>query len=274
MSVTPRLAAFDLDGTLLNSRSEISAHTRSVLVELAGSANDADRHFIVATGRGYDSAAERLRDIEPIRWLISDNGATMYDLHHDELVAHDAIEPAAATAFVERLRDRLPGVALGWGSLSTGFAWTTDFAAIFGVDPAERRVVDADQPIPVDAVKVLLTHGDHSADELLAMIADLPTDGLAVTTSGLSFVEMTAAGIDKSVRLAQLCQQLGVDRQHTVAFGDAMNDHAMLQWVGTGYAMANAHPEVKAAANAITERSNDDDGVAHTLQAIFSPPST
>jgi Cof subfamily protein (haloacid dehalogenase superfamily) len=275
----PRLAAFDLDGTLLNSDSEVSAYTRSVIDELAGpNGRFPDHHFVVATGRGLDSASTRLESIEPIRWIICDNGAALYDLHRDELVSHSALEPAAVGPFMTRLRAQLPELAIGWGSLSEGFAWTPEFAQIFGVEASQRQVISQDDPVPGDLLKLLLAHPEHSSDDLLTIIGDLcadgagpGSDGLAVTTSGFSFVEVTAPGIDKSVRLAELCQRLGVDREATIAFGDAMNDHDMLRWVGTGYAMANADPLVQQVADVVTERTNDDDGVAHALLSVFDP---
>lgn len=268
-AVAPRLVAFDLDGTLLNAESQVSDRTRALLAELAGpDGRLADGHLVVATGRAFASANPRLEGLDQIRWIICDNGASLHDRHRDELVAHDVIGPAA-NEFVDEVRQRIPGVTIGWGSLADGFAWTPEFAGIFGVDPSARQVIAHDDPLPSDLLKVLLAHPDHPGDELLQMMATVETQGLTVTTSGLSFVEVSAPGIDKSVRLAELCRRLEVDRSETAAFGDAMNDHDMLRWVGTGYAMANASPQIKAVADAVTERTNDDDGVAHTLETIF-----
>jgi hydroxymethylpyrimidine pyrophosphatase-like HAD family hydrolase len=46
------------------------------------------------------------------------------------------------------------------------------------------------------------------------------------------------------------------------------NDLPMLRWAGTAYAMGNAHPDVLAAADHVAP-TNDDDGVAETLVALF-----
>ena len=53
-----------------------------------------------------------------------------------------------------------------------------------------------------------------------------------------------------------------------MAFGDMPNDLAMLHWAGTGFAVANAHPEVLAAAGARTA-ANQDDGVAIAVEAVL-----
>ena len=54
-----------------------------------------------------------------------------------------------------------------------------------------------------------------------------------------------------------------------IAFGDMPNDLPMLTWAGHGVAVANAHPEVIAAADEVTA-SNDDAGVARVLERVFN----
>ncbi len=266
MTSTPLLAAFDLDGTLLNAESQVSPYTLATLNELA----EPDRHFVVATGRGFTSASQRLAGSHPIRWMICSNGAALYDRETGEAVAYDTIDADLLATSIAELRRHVPDVAISWESLNSGYAWTSEFVSIFGSPPPNRVVVDSSTPPPPDALKLLLAHPRQSVDELTEVMNEILATELAVTTSGLSFVEITAPGIDKSARLAQLCERLGVDRHDTIAFGDGMNDHGMLQWVGTGYAMANAHPGVVEAADRMTERANDEDGVAHTLRTIFS----
>ena len=55
-----------------------------------------------------------------------------------------------------------------------------------------------------------------------------------------------------------------------VAFGDMPNDLPMLAWAGTSYAVANAHPDVLAAADHVIA-SNDEDGVAQVIDRLFPP---
>ena len=53
-----------------------------------------------------------------------------------------------------------------------------------------------------------------------------------------------------------------------IAFGDMPNDLPMLEWAGTSYAVANAHPTVLTAADHVTA-SNDDDGVAVVVEQLL-----
>ncbi len=57
-----------------------------------------------------------------------------------------------------------------------------------------------------------------------------------------------------------------------IAFGDMPNDLPMLRWAGYGVAVANAHPQVLAAADEITA-ANDEAGVARVLERLYSVSS-
>jgi hydroxymethylpyrimidine pyrophosphatase-like HAD family hydrolase len=68
---------------------------------------------------------------------------------------------------------------------------------------------------------------------------------------------------------SRLCEQRGISRHEVIAFGDMPNDLPMLAWAGHSVAVANAHPDVRAAADELTA-SNDEAGVALVLERLFS----
>jgi hydroxymethylpyrimidine pyrophosphatase-like HAD family hydrolase len=90
-----------------------------------------------------------------------------------------------------------------------------------------------------------------------------------VTHSGAPFVELSASGVTKAWALEAFCTDLGIRADEVVAFGDAPNDVPMLRWAGRGIAVANAHPAVLAAADAVT-LTNDADGVAIVVEQLLS----
>jgi Cof subfamily protein (haloacid dehalogenase superfamily) len=74
----------------------------------------------------------------------------------------------------------------------------------------------------------------------------------------LRMVEVTPYGIDKGTTLIAQCRRWGIDPSQSIAFGDGINDITMLQAAGIGVAMGNAHDEVKAAADKICGKIEDD----------------
>ena len=73
------------------------------------------------------------------------------------------------------------------------------------------------------------------------------------TLDGL--MEISAPGVTKGSALVGLAEELGVEAADVIAFGDMPNDLPMLTWAGTSYAMANAHPDVRSAADHVAPRT-------------------
>jgi len=97
---------------------------------------------------------------------------------------------------------------------------------------------------------------------------DVPAAWPVVSTSSAQgLIELSAPGANKLSALDWLCRLNGLALEQVIAFGDMPNDLDMLTGVGLGVAMANGHPDVKAAADALA-LSNDEDGVARFLESL------
>jgi hydroxymethylpyrimidine pyrophosphatase-like HAD family hydrolase len=121
------------------------------------------------------------------------------------------------------------------------------------------------------AVKLMLRHPELSADALLAHARELLGDLAEVSHSSAhdALLEISAPGVSKASSLAQLCARAGIASGEVMAFGDMPNDLPMLVWAGRGVAVANAHPDVLAAADEVTG-SNDESGVAAVLEHVLA----
>ena len=78
-------------------------------------------------------------------------------------------------------------------------------------------------------------------------------------------------GISKATGVEEIAKPQGITSGEVVAFGDMPNDIPMLLWAGHGVAMANAHPDVLAAADEVTA-PNSDDGVATGAGTLVAQP--
>ena len=76
--------------------------------------------------------------------------------------------------------------------------------------------------------------------------------------------EIIRKDADKGSGVELVCRHLGVDLSDTVAFGDSMNDYAMLRRAGTSVAMGNACQELKEICDVVCEDVKHD-GVYHEL---------
>jgi hydroxymethylpyrimidine pyrophosphatase-like HAD family hydrolase len=89
---------------------------------------------------------------------------------------------------------------------------------------------------------------------------------ITLFTSKPFFLEILPAKTDKGSALAKVAEMLGIGQEEVLAIGDSMNDEAMIRWAGMGVAMANGDERIKNIASLVTEKTNDDDGVAEVIE--------
>src|SRR6266487_2344055 len=168
---------------------------------------------------------------------------------------------------VRGLREAAPGVAFAWedaDGFSSEPAWGRD-----PMTPERTGSGDPLELIHVPLLKVLARHPDLDFDELADRARRVAGDEAVVTWSTRQVVEVSAAGVTKAFALVRVCDRLGVVPAEVIAIGDMPNDLTMFAWAGRGVAVANAGPEVLAAADEVTA-SNEDDGVALVLERLLA----
>jgi hypothetical protein len=256
-----RLAGIDLDGTLLRSDGTVSERSRAAIRKTRA----AGVTVVIVTARGPVSVSDIARDAGIVGTAICSNGGLLVDLETGELVKQRLLETDVAIGLVHALREQVPGIV--FAVEHERFAHEPGFSA-WGWEPPEgTRVADAIELLADPATKLILRHADHEVEAIAAIARELVGGAATVVASGSHAVEVTAAGVNKAVALAEIADQLGIDAADVVAFGDYPNDAPMLAWAGLGVAVANAHAEVLAVADEVTA-SNDEDGVALVLERL------
>lgn len=262
--LSPRLVATDLDGTLLRTDDTVSPRT----VEAIAAVRDAGISVVVCTAR----PARWMRRLAPLvgtrGTAICANGGVIWDIGGETVVREFPIACEVAHEVVARLRPLLPRAA-----------WAVERANAFAHEPAYRSrwpvpddtVVDAVEALlTVAPVKLMLRTPGMTADAAVAIARGAVGELVEVTHSSTAdtLLEISAGGVSKGSTLAGLCASQGIAAQQVLAFGDMPNDLPMLRWAGRSVAVANAHPEVLAAADEVTA-SCDEDGVAQMLERLL-----
>jgi Cof subfamily protein (haloacid dehalogenase superfamily) len=261
-----RLLALDLDGTLLRRDGSISADTRSALH--AAQARGLLLIFVTARPPRRVRLVSGASELSGV--AICGNGSLLYDLKADALLHQERLRPEHASLLVESLRTAVPDVAF---AVEVGLRYGCDSNysilsehARDRVDPLMRRA-DAVELCREGVSKLIVQQLDWPLPELLQMTRVFASSRAAVSHSGSHCVEVVAPGVNKASALQRYCAECGIAAAEVIAFGDMPNDLPMLRWAGCGIAVANAHPEVLAAADLVT-RSNDSDDVALALERL------
>jgi len=253
----------DMDGTLLRDDKTISARTIAAIkrYEAAGG------RFTVATGRSVDAASQHTRTLGLRTPLLLLNGCLGYDAATGEDLFCHGLHSSLVEAVWPILRDhRLDIIVHG---TRRGIAREiNETVAEHLRDDGITLDVRADlSPANAGSVVKILTIGEPAT--LDAAEAEIVQAGIGVqlVRSHPMYLEVLPSGGGKGTALTTLAEQLAIPRERTLAVGDFLNDLDMLAAAGLSVAMANAHPEVKRAADRWTA-SNQDDGVALLLEAL------
>jgi Cof subfamily protein (haloacid dehalogenase superfamily) len=249
-----RLAAIDLDGTLLRSDGTIGARTKRAV-------RSTRLDIVIVTARGPLTIHEIAAELGIAGRAICSNGALVVDLATGEIVGERLLETEVALELVHTLRERLPGIT--FAIEHRDFAHEPGFSAWNWTPPAGTRVADIVELLADPATKLILRHAGHDTVAIQDLARELVGERLTVVASGSEAVEVTAAGVNKATAVAEL----GVPSEQVIAFGDYPNDIPLLTWAGRGVAMGNAHPDVVAIADEVTA-TNDEDGVALVLERL------
>ena len=262
----------DLDGTLLNDSKEITPDTRSAIERLS-----AEGHLIVlASGRAFKSVlriASRLEMPERSSFLICYNGVQIYDMAAKKMFFSTALPFEVAKTCIEEAEKNQIHIQAYLHDEVVAAHDTDDLHAYCDRQKLQACVAqDLLAELSQEATPKLLAINYAQPEKITAFREVLHAclgDQVSLTQSNPYFLEIMPCGIDKGFAVKKLCDHLGIPISHSVASGDAENDIEMLKAAGTGVAMANADDITKAAADYVTERDNNHDGVAELLERFI-----
>jgi hypothetical protein len=272
-----RVLALDLDGTLLNSRKEISPRNHAAIA----AARNAGVRIALVTGRRYP-AASKVAELLP--------GARALILHNGGLVIEDSVairvSPLARTAAISVVRfTKTVGAdpVVHFGHRGEGLLYVetaspshTLLAYYLRRSHPDVRVVpnleaavasEQDEPLQV------MCGGSLRAMEDLATAIETGGFGVSVLKTvypkdDLSLVDIVAPTVDKSEALDFLCARWGFGMSQVLAIGDNWNDRLMLQAAGKGCIMGNAEPALQTLGLEVVP-GNDADGVAVAVERFL-----
>lgn len=274
-----KLIAIDLDGTLLDSRKQVSRRNLDTLER----ARQQGVLIVPVTGRPAQGLPQAVLDLPGLRYAVTSNGATIRDLEADRFLLEQHLTPAlcreilALCAEVPMIREVFRE---GVGYL-TQADWDTLMDRHRGNSAMLEYVLGTRRVLP-GSLEDFLREDDRPVEELF-FLTESPEEKTALrqrlsALPDVSFadpfpndLEVLAGGIDKGRGLLHLLEHLGIDPAQTLALGDGGSDIPLLRAAGIGVAMGNALPFVQAEADWVTATC-DEDGVALAIEKFVLDP--
>lgn len=264
-----KLVALDMDGTVLTHDKTVTQKTKDVLKR----AQEEGIRPVIVTGRppcGIVNYAKEMGILHANAYAVCYNGAAIVELNdfHDVYaLCADGKSIKEVTRLARQFNCKVHAYSKSRGLVIEDLNPATTREVVHSGAPytvIDFMQCDDDEPF----YKILIVGPDAALDKVRAAISPQLHSLFTVMRSDPNFLEFIPFDGTKGKALVELCKILHIDIERTMAFGDAENDCKMLETAGLGVAMANAMPEAKQAAKAVT-LSNEEDGVAVFLERFL-----
>ena len=259
-----KLIAIDLDGTLLNSKKEVTIRNKQALAR----AKAQGVKVVICTGRPLRAIRPYLDELslkDAGDYSITFNGGLVQKNETGEIIEKAALQ----LADVHELIAVAEGLNMPLDIVSEEIVLTlptsADHLSIYG---SLNPLLDC-RPFAIDALDetklynkaVIAYHQEVLDPKIPAEVSEK----FEIIKSRNNLLEFMPKGITKAYGISLLAQDLGIDQTEVMAIGDEENDLPMIRYAGIGVAMENAVPMIKEAADVVTD-SNEADGVAKVIE--------
>ncbi len=284
-----RLLALDLDGTLLNSRGQVSERNRNALEQ----ARERGVRVAIVTGRRFRDARPTALELGLDVPVIAHNGALTKHARTLETVAVLPLPLTAARHSLEVGRAAGADALLsddheGLGVLVYDHLSGDNHAARLYINWA-RRIHGENGPEVIREVASLERFLDHEPVHFAfaggcakmkalenVLLEELGTTVKIFSTThqnkDFTLLDIVHPEASKGLGVAAAAAELDVLREEVMAVGDNLNDREMLHYAGTGVVMENAEASLHKIEGLYATRTNDEDGVALAIERFILQP--
>lgn len=269
-----KLILSDLDETLLNDDGTIHPENITAVQKFVQQGG----YFVPNTGRSYKSVFGTLATLglnkQEKQYVVSYNGGAIVEVHADGsekiVVQHGMSLNLAKEIF------KLGQIQ---NDIDTHI-YTLDTLFIHNISSADKAYM-AERSVPYvemsnddlnflsnekPIMKVIFEHTDHEVLRAIDKTVNAKlADQVLTTYSSDRYVEFNPKGSDKGSTGLELADLLGIAHNEVAALGDSLNDASQIKAAGVGAAVANAKPEIKAIANLILDKTNNEGAVAEFI---------
>lgn len=257
----------DLDGTLLNRRSQIDEEMKQTLQKMTTAG-----HFLVlSSGRPLDSILEvkRLAGIDfPNVYIIANNGSIIYNCDNEKIIHEIRVSYEDVINVWNFAKEH--HVHVQTYTSDSIITATEDEEIAFYRQRIHLPLILSDNPLeilkqPPHKLLLINLHDHEQIAGIQTLLEQAYGNRLQTVFSNPYYLEVFAKTAGKGNSLRYLCEYLDIPVSASYAAGDAENDLSMLQAAGTAVVMCNGTDAVKKHADIITKRSNDACGLADII---------
>jgi len=263
-----RLAAIDLDGTLLNSEKRISPENKAAVAKLR--ANNID--VVLASGRKHEDILRFHQELELDSPILSCHGALVKDPKTEEVISSRSISQELVIHLIQQaIESELSWVVYDERGvhLCQSEYWFSEYIRRTCFD--RPNVCASIEEYEFNHAEKVNWMGEEEAiRNQFRRMKDLFEGKLTTVITDPDHLEFTLHGADKASGLMDLTARIGVKQEEVLAFGDSNNDVTMLAWAGLGVAMSHGTTQARLAAKMISAPGDEGSSLARAVESILA----
>lgn len=264
-----KLIVLDIDGTLVNSKKEVTDNTFRRLTEIQRQGI----RIALASGRpseGVMPYAEKLGLDKHGGYVIAHNGAQIIDVSKKEIVYSRSFPIEYLQEICDCIKPYRVNISTNRGETFIAAGNKNRFTTAESEIMKLPLIFVEDFPayVTFETSKCILAGEPEDILKLEGIMSEQFKGRFDVYRSEPQFLELVPCGVDKGSSAQWLLENLGFGKRDWMAFGDSYNDVTMINYAGVGVAMGNAPEDIKQQADFVT-LTNDEDGVVFALDKFI-----
>lgn len=230
----------DFDETMLNYHSDKN-YFDEYQIDVLKKLHDYDIKFCIVTGRNNDFFYQFSNIIPYIDFIISSNGACIFDLKKNNFIYQKFIDDDNVTKLFNYVQSR--GIDLFYNSLGKQF-----------YNESFDKIINCEQ--------VILSFHKNSLEDVcddISSNSNIVCNNICRHDDRYT-IDINDLSVSKGKAVKYLCDYLEIDVKDTICFGDSDNDASMFEVVGKSVSVANGTDKIKSLANNII-LSSEENGI-------------
>lgn len=267
-----KVVFIDIDGTLLNSKKELTSETKEVVRKC----EEKGIKIILTSGRSRLITMEYKNEVGANDYIISSNGADVFNSKTEEKIYSNSISKECLLKLYDFAKSNKYKLAFNFDTKLV--ANLTYHKQKFCEIKSDNEIMDIIDNKEI--VQCVISHYDLEKMKYFKSIFDSEFEGLQITnqceklinplgpTRRDYYCDINRRGVSKGIAVKKMYEYLNISKEETGAIGDSNNDIAMMKEVGLPIAVENATEDLKKVVKYITV-SNDENGVAKFLRTLI-----
>lgn len=220
------MIVLDLDGTLLNREENVSEISRNYLKKL----KEAGYIIVIATGRIYESAFQAIKSFDFVNYVITDTGASCYDVTDGHGIFNNPIELATAKKFMKYYNDNCLFIDIC--DKHTIYSYTDIIKNYSFIKITKDWNYIFDNCKEISHISVSMKTKKQVMELYKVLKKDIPELDINIMQDSFAdriWIETIKKGCTKYKTISNLAKLLNINNNEIMAFDDGLNDIEMIK---------------------------------------------